>query len=164
VDALPVITRKDTIDLCTKYKVYTERELHSRLHILSEGYVKTVNIEAQLMTMMANRMITPATVRYQSELAAAVTGTKAAGVDNSGQVELLKTVSTTLNEFQKASAAVDKAIGHHGDGDAYAHAKYMRDHVLPAMVELRRLGDKLETLVADDLWPLPTYREMLFIR
>src|SRR5439155_1877177 len=57
VDALPVITRKDSIDLFTKYKVYSERELNSRLHILSENYVKTVNIEAQLMTMMGMKMI-----------------------------------------------------------------------------------------------------------
>jgi glutamine synthetase len=164
VDALSVITRKDTIDLCTKYKVYTERELHSRLHILSENYVKTINIEGQLMTMMAQRSILPAAIRYQGELAQAATAGKAAGVDNSAQIDLLKGLTGTITEFQKATAALDKALSHHAEGAAYDHAKYTRDHVIPAMVQLRTLGDKLETLVADDLWPLPTYREMLFIR
>src|SRR4029077_5783359 len=82
VDALPVITRKDTVELLTKYKVYSERELHSRLNILSENYVKTLNIEGQLMSMMARTMILPAALRYQTEVANAVVATKAAGVDN----------------------------------------------------------------------------------
>src|SRR6266581_4549059 len=81
VDSLPVITRKDSIDLFTKYKVYSERELNSRLHILSENYVKTVNIEAQLMLMMAQRMILPAAIRYQGEVAQAVSAAKADGAD-----------------------------------------------------------------------------------
>jgi len=164
VDALPVITRKDTIELFTKYKVYSERELHSRFHILSENYVKTVNIEAQLMVMMAKTMILPAALRYQAEVATAVTTTKTAGVDNHSQADLLKSLTATITDFQAAIAALEKALAHHGNGDAYAHAKHMRDAVLPAMTQLRALGDKLETTVADDLWPLPTYREMLFIK
>jgi glutamine synthetase len=55
-------------------------------------------------------------------------------------------------------------LGHHADGDAFAHAKNARDTVLPAMNNVRTLGDKLEMMVADDLWPLPTYREILFIK
>jgi len=164
VDALPVVTRKDTIDLFTKYKVYTERELQSRLTILSENYVKTINIEGQLMSFMARTQILPAALRYQTEVAGAVTATKAAGVDIGAQFALLKTLTATISEFQAATAALDKALGHHGDGDAYGHAKYMRDAVLPAMSSLRGLGDKLEGMVADDLWPLPTYREMLFVK
>ncbi len=164
VDALPVVVRKDTIDLLTKYKVYTERELHSRLAILSENYVKTVNIEGQLMSMMARTMILPAALRYQTEVAANVAATKAAGVDNHAQLDLLKTLTATVGDFQAATGALDKALAHHADGDPYAHARYARDAILPAMAALRTLGDKLETLVADDLWPLPTYREMLFIK
>jgi glutamine synthetase len=69
-----------------------------------------------------------------------------------------------IAEFQKSTVALEKASSHHAEGDAYAHAKSTRDHVIPAMSELRTLGDKLEGVVADDLWPLPSYREMLFIR
>jgi glutamine synthetase len=164
VEVLPMILRKDSVELFTKYRVYSERELQSRYAILSEHYVKTVNIEGQLMSMMARTMILPAALRYQAEVATAVTATKAAGVDNHLQMELLKSLSATITDFQSAVATLDKALSHHADGDAYAHAKQMRDTVLPAMAELRKQGDKLETSVADDLWPLPSYREMLFIK
>ncbi len=163
-DSLPVILRKDSIELFAKYRVYSERELQSRFAILCENYVKTVNIEARLMSMMAKTMILPAALRYQGEVASAVNATKAAGADNSSQLELLKSLTATISDFQKATAALDRALSHHADGDVHAHTKYFRDHVLPAMTEVRTLGDKLETMVADDLWPLPTYREMLFIK
>src|SRR5262249_28129891 len=154
----------DTVELFTKYKVYSERELQSRLNILSENYVKTINIEGQLMSLMARSQILPAALRYQSEVAQGVTATKAAGVDNGAQASLLKALTTTITEFQPATAALDKALGHHAAGEPFDHARYMRDAVLPAMTTLRGLGDKLEGMVADDLWPLPTYREMLFIK
>ncbi len=89
--------------------------------------------------------------------------TKAAGVDASAQFEHLKELSRTITEFQAALAKLDHEL-HHNGGDPYGHAKAIRDGVLPKMAELRTLGDKLETFVADDLWPLPTYREMLFIK
>jgi len=164
VDVLPVITRKDSIELFTKYKVYTEKELQSRFNILSESYVKIVTIEALTASMLAKTYILPAALRYQGQVAEAVNATKAAGVDNSAQAELLKSLTGTISDFQKAAATLDKSIDHHGDGDPFAHAKHIKEHVLPAMLELRKLGDKLEGVVADDLWPLPTYREMLFIK
>ena len=164
VDCLPVIVRKDSIDLFTKYKVYSDRELHSRLAILAEHYVKTVAVEAKLTSFMAKTMILPAALRYQGEVATAVNATKAAGVDNGPQADLLRSLTTTIGEFQKATAELDHAIGHHADGEPLDHAKFSRDKVLPAMAAVRALGDKLEGVVADDLWPLPTYREMLFIK
>ena len=69
-----------------------------------------------------------------------------------------------ITAFQSSTAALDKVLNHHADGDAFAHAKYIKEHVIPKMNELRLLGDALETVVADDLWPLPTYREMLFLK
>jgi glutamine synthetase len=164
VDALPVITRPDSVALFTKYRVYSERELQSRFNILCENYVKTVNIEGRLTSMMGRTMILPAALRYQAEVAAAVNATKAAGVDNLPQLDMLRNLTQTISAFQEATAALDEALAQHGDGDAHAHAKHFRDEVLPAMGEVRKLGDKLETMVADDLWPLPTYREMLFIK
>jgi glutamine synthetase len=165
VDVLPVILRRDTIDLFAKYRVYSERELQSRLAILAENYVKTVNIEAQLTSMMAKTMILPAALRYQSEVASAATATKSAGVDSHAQVELLSSLTGTISDFQAAISALDKILGkHHSTGHVLDHSKHSRDAVLPAMAEVRTLGDKLETVVADDLWPLPTYSEMLFIK
>jgi len=164
VDCLPVINKKEVVELLAKYKVYTERELQSRYAILAENYVKTVNIEALTMTYMAKTIILPAALRYQGEVAQTVVSTKAAGVDNASQADLLKSLTANISDFQKTTAALEKASAHHAEGDAFAHAKNMRDTVIPAMVELRKQGDKLEGVVADDLWPLPTYREMLFIR
>src|SRR6266545_2390911 len=119
VDVLPVILRKDTIDLFTKYRVYSERELQSRYNILSETYVKTVTIEGQLMSMMGRTMILPAALRYQVEVATAVNATKAAGVDNSSQADLLKSLTKTITDFQASVSALDKALGHHAEGDVY---------------------------------------------
>src|SRR5262249_42240458 len=130
VDALPVITRRDTVELFTKYRVYSERELHSRFNILSENYVKTVTIEGQLTALMARTMILPAALRYQAEVAAAVNATKSAGVDNHAQAELLKSLTATITEFQLAISSLDKALHPHGNGDVYGHAKAARDTVL----------------------------------
>lgn len=164
VDAFPVLIRKDAVELFGKYKVLSERELQSRYFIFSEKYVKEVSIEANMMVMMAKTMILPAALRYQAEVASAVNATKAAGVDNAAQLEHLKDLTGVLGKFQAAASALCEATHHHPDGDAFAHAKYMKESVIPKMVELRTFGDKLETMVADDLWPLPTYREMLFIK
>jgi glutamine synthetase len=164
VDAIPVIIRKDTIELFTKYKVYSERELVARYNIFSEKYAKEVTIEANMMVHMARTMILPAALRYQGEVATAVNATKAAGVDASAQMEHLKELTRTITEFQAALAELDQELHHTHAGDPYSHAKSVRDNILPKMTKLRTYGDKLETLVADDLWPLPTYREMLFMK
>ncbi len=164
IDVLPVVIRKDTIDLFTKYKVYSEKELTSRFNILSEAYVKAVNIEGLTASMMAKTYILPAALRFQKEIGESVAAAKAAGAGTPAGIELLSTVISGINDFSRAIGLLDKALGHHGDGDVFAHAKHMRTAVLPAMLELRKISDKLETVVPDDLWPLPTYREMLFIR
>src|SRR5204862_547880 len=84
-------------------------------------------------------------------LATAVNATKAAGIDNGPQMDLLKTLTASIGDLQKGIAALEKSLAHHADGDAFAHAKYMRDAVIPPMVDVRKAADKLETLVADDL-------------
>jgi glutamine synthetase len=164
IEALPVIIRKDTVDLFTKYKVYSDKELQSRYVIFSEKYVKEVTIESNMMVMMAKTMIVPAALRYQTVVAAAVTATKAAGVDAGAQLEILRELTDTLSKFQAVAASLEKATHHHPEGDPFAHAKYIREAVISKMTELRTIGDKLENIVADDLWPLPTYREMLFMK
>ena len=164
IESLPVIVRKDTTELFTKYKVYTEKELESRFNILCENYVKTVSVEAKLSAFMARNQILPAVIRYQGQVAESVNATKAAGVDPAGSLELLKTVSATIGEFVKAIHQLEHDLAHHAEGSLHDHAKYFRDKVIVSMNAVRVLADKLETLVADDLWPLPTYREILFIK
>ena len=164
VDSIPVIIRKDSVELFGKYKVFTERELQARYTIFCESYVKTINIEANLMVSMAKTLVFPAALRYQAEVATAVNATKAAGVDNAAQLTHLKELTATITTLQSALAGLEKTHGHDSHGDPYDHAKQFRDGVLPKMVELRTVVDTLETMIADDLWPLPTYREMLFIK
>lgn len=164
VDCLPVVIKPQTIELLTKYKVYSEKELQSRYVILSENYTKTVHIEGQLTAHLARNMILPAALRYQTEIAQSVAATKAAGIDSPPQLDLLRALAGAVAELQKATATLENALAHHPQGDAFAHAISMRDTILPAMADTRKAGDKLENLVADDLWPLPTYREMLFIK
>ena len=164
VDSLPVIIRKDSIELFTKYKVYSEGELKSRFNILCETYVKTVAIEAKLTKFMGQTQILPACLRYQAEVATAVNATKAAGVDNAAQLGLLKTLTNGIGELQKSLGDLDHVLGHHAEGELIDHAKFSRDKVIPTMNAVRVAADKLEVIVADDLWPMPTYREMLFIR
>jgi glutamine synthetase len=164
IDVLPVVTRKDTIELFTKYKVYTEKELESRFNILSENYTKAVAIEAKTAVMMAKTMILPAALRYQKEVGESVAAAKSAGASTPAGVETLSTLVSSINDLVRGIVALEKAEGHHADGDAFAHAKHMREAVIPAMAELRKSADKLETQISDDLWPLPTYREMLFIK
>jgi glutamine synthetase len=164
VDVLPVVTRKDTVDLFSKYKVYSEKELTSRFNILAEAYVKAVNIESLTAALMAKTFILPAALRFQKEIGESVAAAKSAGAASPAGVELLSTVVSSINDLSRGIGLLEKAIDHHSNGDPYAHAKHMRDAVLPAMLEVRKVADKLETLVPDDLWPLPTYREMLFIK
>ena len=163
-DVLPVIKRKDTVELFEKYKVFSKGELESRFNILCENYVKQVTIEAKTALLMAKTMIFPAAMRYQGEVAAAVAATKSAGAMSESGEEVLATVVSTINDLHRGIKTLTGSLDHTGDGDAYAHAKHIKEHVLPDMLTVRESADKLETMVSDDLWPLPTYREMLFIK
>jgi glutamine synthetase len=164
IEVLPVVTRKDTLDLFTKYKVYTDKELQSRFNILSEAYAKTLNIEANTAAVIAKTMILPAALKYQKEVGESIAAAKAAGAAQPAGLETFGQLVSALNELQTGIRALEKAQAHHGDGEAYGHAKHMREHVFPALNNLRAAADKLEMIVSDELWPLPTYREMLFIR
>jgi glutamine synthetase len=164
VDSLSVGIRPESIELFRRYNVFNERELQSRFNIQCEGYVKTISVEARLTAMMARTMILPAAIRWQTEIANAVTAGKNAGAEVGPQTEVLKSLTTAIGAFQKASVDLDHAMAHHPAGDPLAHAKHARDAIVPAMSQVRTAADRLEGLVADDLWPLPTYRELLFIK
>ena len=163
-DALPSIIAPKSIELFTKYKVYTPGELQSRYNILCEIYVKQITVEAKLTSFMAKTMILPAAMRYQKELAESISAAKAAGGEVGGQVELLRTLGADIGKLATAIPKLDESMAHEAHGDPIGHCTSMRDHVLPAMKAVREAADSLETVVADDLWPIPTYREMLFIK
>jgi glutamine synthetase len=163
VDALPQIVTKACVGLFEKYKILNERELHARYEIFLENYNKTINIEGQLMVLMANRYILPAALEYQKQIALSVGAVRAVGAA-SVQAEKLLTTYTGLVDRLKADADALAALLEHESGGAEAHAAYMRDTIVPAMAALREAGDAIEVLTPHELWPLPTYREMLFVK
>jgi glutamine synthetase len=163
VAALPSILAPKNIAMFEKYGVLSEREVHSRYEIYMERYCKDVNTESLAALNMAKTMILPAAYRYQGELATIATAVKTA-TDGKADVSMLKTVTSLVSDLEKAIVELEKAIDHHSGGDIAAEAKHFQDEVLPAMLAVRAVADKLEGVVADDLWPLPTYREMLFIK
>jgi glutamine synthetase len=160
-EALPVLTSKEVVALFTKYGVLSEAELKSRQEIYLEQYVKTVLTEANLVIRMARTVIFPAAMRYQGQLAETCASLKVIGHDF--KMATLEEVTTELRTMQTEVDKLEKLIAHEG-GDTLAHAKYMCEKVLPAMLAVRGHADALESVVADDLWPLPSYQEMLFIR
>ncbi len=163
VEALPVLKAKSTIDLFKKYKVLSKAEVESRAFIHIEKFVKQVAIEADTMASMAKTMILPAVLTHQKRLAEAVGATQSADVDASDARELLEDFVALATTFRTAITTLEASLEHH-DEDPFKHAQHMKKSVRPAMGELRAAADELETIVASDLWPLPTYREMLFIK
>jgi glutamine synthetase len=160
-DALPVLTSPEVVKLFTTYGVFSEAELASRKEIYLEQYVKTIQTEAALVVRMAKTIIFPAAMRYQGELAATCANLKAIGHDF--KMTTLECVTAKLRDLQAKVAEFEKLL-EHSAADSLAEAKFMCCTVLPAMLEIRAVADALEAVVADDLWPLPSYQEMLFIR
>ncbi|MEO8905189.1 MAG: glutamine synthetase type III, partial [Polyangiaceae bacterium] len=162
VDALPQYDTKEAIAVFEKYKVLSARELHARYEIFLEQYVKVINVEKNLVLQIAKTLIIPASIRFQTELANNAIALKGAGV--TADTSLLTTVTGLLADLTGAVAALDKAAAHHGAEGVLEEAKYFRDAILPAQLKVREIVDSLEGVVADDVWPLPTYQEMLFIK
>ncbi|SMP48823.1 glutamine synthetase III [Desulfonatronum lacustre] len=161
-EALPEITSKPVIELFKTYGVLSEAELHSRQEIYLEQYSKTINTEANLAIRLAKTVIFPAAVRYQGELAATCANLKAIGHDV--KMITLEDVTAKLRSLQKAVGDLEGALGKVPHGDTLKEAKYFCEAILPAINTVREWADCLETLVADDLWALPSYQEMLFIK
>jgi glutamine synthetase len=159
--ALPSLITPESVQLFEKYSVFNERELHSRYEVRLEQYALTIGVEAKLTLEIGSTVVLPAAVRYQTELAQNVAALKKAGVAPS--TALLEEVSGPIAELTTALADLKGALTDHCADSAYDEALHARDALLPAMDAVRAAADALEGVVADDLWPLPTYQEMLYI-
>jgi glutamine synthetase len=164
VDALPELVTPGVIAMFERYKVLSERELRARCEVNVEAYVKTINIEGQLMVLMANRYIYPAALKYLKEVAKSVVAVKSAGGRSTEGKKTLDGISRLTDEFKRRTDKLARALAHEGKGVLETHARHFRDVVLPAMSALRETGDALELVIPHELWPLATYREMLFIK
>lgn len=163
VDSLAALKAKKNSDLFKKYGVLNKAEYDSRIHISYEKYVKELEIEAETMISIAKTYILPAALQHQARIANAVASTEAAGVKAKDTLSALGEFVNLVSRFQEATHALEKATSH-SDSDPVKHATWIRDKVKPAMAQLRSYGDTLETQVSADLWPMPTYRELLFIK
>jgi len=161
LDALPELITEESMELFSKYGVFNHREMHSRYEIALEQYILAIDVEAGLTLEMANTMILPAATRYQTELATNVASLKAAGVE--ADTTTLTEVSGKIAELRAGIASLRAEIDHDDVESTEKHAEHAQKGLLPAMDQVRTAADALEGLVADDLWPLPTYQEMLFI-
>jgi glutamine synthetase len=164
VDAYGELMKPEVVKTFEKYKVLNERELRARADVAIEQYNKTVNVEAQLMVLMANRYVLPAAYRYQGQVAQSVSAVKAAGGAAKEAKKALDKIVALTESFKTTVDKLQSLLEHEANGNAEKHAKYFRDKVIPTMATLREIGDNLECIVPHDLWPLPTYREMLFVR
>ena len=164
VYAIPALTTDTAIKLFGDFKVFTEAELVSRAEVKFENYAKTINIEAKTMIDMASKQIIPAVIKYATSLAGSINTITAAGVTAVGvQKNLLNETSALLEETQKA---LDELIAIENAGcemeDGEAKAKYYYEKVTPAMEALRAPVDKLEMIVDKEMWPMPSYGDLMF--
>ena len=165
VDAIPCITDEKVIQMFEKFGVYNSAELNSRAEINYEAYSKAIHIEAKTMIEMASKKYIPAIITYTKNLADSINAVKAAvpEADSSVQVNLLKEVSTLLtktnealnNLKEKSAQALKKEAGKE-------QAEFFKDEVVAAMAALRSPVDELEMLVDKNVWPVPTYGDLLF--
>ena len=163
VAAFPVLRTKKNVDLFRKYNVLSKTELDSRTHVVIEKWVKQLIIEAETMIGITRTHVLPAALRHQQRVAEAVHATEQAGVKSPDTTAALKDSVTLVSHLRQTLAALERAVAYHHD-DAFKHAQQINSEVRPLMAELRSQVDTLETHVAADLWPLPTYREMLFLK
>ena len=163
VEAIPAITTDKAVELFERFSVFTKAELESRAEIQYEAYAKAINIEARTMIDMASKQFLPAFIKYTKTLADTVNAVKAAGVDASVQTETLKEVSALMAETK---AALDNLVKTTADAAAKeegeVQATYYHTEVVPAMDALRAPVDKLEMIVDKEMWPMPSYGDLMF--
>ena len=165
VEAIPSLTTEKAVNLYEAFGVFTRAELESRAEVEYEAYSKVINIEARTMIDMAGKQIIPAVIRYTTQLASSLSAVSSAcpEADVSVQTELLTESSALLSDMKVALASltqVTEECSSMGSGEAQAHAYH--DRVVPAMTALRAPADRLEMIVDKELWPFPSYGDLIF--
>ncbi|MDZ4838331.1 MAG: glutamine synthetase III [Candidatus Melainabacteria bacterium] len=171
VEALPEYIKEDVKELFRNYNVLSEDEMIGRYNVRVAQFCKTINIEWLLTKSIARTMILPAALEYQSRLAATIVQTKNAvsGINLTIQENMLRDLTDKVSELLIALERLEQPMNSgngssgHGDAETYTMCKFYQDEVIPAMQAVRDAADELETLVDDSLWPLPKFREMLYI-
>ena len=165
IDAIPALVSESSIKLFESFEVFTRKELESRVEIEYEAYSKAINIEAKAMIDIAGKSIIPAVIRYTTRLADSIIKLKTAVADIEpyAQSSILIDVNEHLKSAKLALENLIKLMDDAGDiVGVDNHARYMREVIVPAMEELRKPIDELEMIVDKDLWPMPSYGDLLF--
>ena len=163
VDAIPTLLDESTVKMYEKFNILSKAELEARKEILFEQYAGVRNIEALTMVDMANKMIIPAVVKYTKKLADTVIAVKEAGVDATVQTEILSDVSSKLSEIKTAVKNLEEITDTASAiEDSQTMAQEYKNNVMAAMAELRKPTDELEVIMPKDVWPMPTYGDLIF--
>ena len=164
VDAIPALTTEKSVKLFESFGVFTRAELESRAEIQYEIYAKAINIEAKTMIDIATKQIIPAVIKYTTVLAKSINEVKAVGdIDTSVQLGLLKETSKLLKETNAAMKVLGDLVAEypsHEEGPDRAH--FCRNRIVPAMEALRAPVDALEMIVDKEMWPMPSYGDLIF--
>ncbi len=164
MDALPKLSDQKNIELFERHNVLNKRELHSRQEIWAEQYLTTINIESDTTEEIAKTMAYPAAVRYMNELAENVERIDRLGLESTGSSAMLRKMNDGLNDLNEALDNLREAVLSVEGDEIMDRAAQVNDKVIPAMNDIRDAVDFLERYTADDYWPLPIYREMLFVK
>ena len=162
-DCLPHLLDEKNIALYTRHRVFSETELHARYEILQENYRKVVRIEALTMIDMARKDILPAVSRYGAALATALDAKQRVGVNDTYERECAAQVASLTGEMYEKLLHLERELDALASvTDSAEQSMFYKDRILPAMAELRRVGDALESVTDAGYWPFPTYGELLF--
>lgn len=162
-EALAELIKADSEKMLTELGIFTPAELHSRYHIHIEQYVKKMLIELETLKVMVDTQILPACFEYQGDLARQCEASKAVGIDPP-QIETLKTITQEIQGLIKARNGLEQVLGEVSTKESEdKKALYLCSSGAASMEAIRTSADRLEQLTADDYWPLPKYREMLFL-
>ena len=162
-EAVPAFLAQKNVDVFSKYGVYTEAELQSRVEILLDEYCKTLNIEALTMIDMAKKEILPAAAKYIKDIAKTAELANSCGAETVFEEETVKEISALVTEMYKALGTLEADVQKvHAIEDTQEMANFFHDTIFADMGALRVPADKIETLVGKEYWPYPTYSDLLF--
>ena len=164
VDAIPALTTEKSIAMFEHFHVFTKTELESRTEVKYETYAKEINVEARAMIDIAAKQIIPAVIKYAKHLADAIISIQTIpGMDVSVETELLKETTKLLRESQTALKILqEKTEAASLIENNERQARYYHDEVNTAMEALRKPIDQLEMIVDKEMWPMPSYGDLMF--
>ena len=164
LDAIELLTEEKNVALFDAYSVLSERELEARQEIALDQYFKTINIEGETTADIAATMVLPAAVRYMNDLLASAERASSIGVAPRGVTSTIEKLNGLIDELRDELDELIRQNAELGGDTLHEKSRHMRDNIVPAMGRVRGVVDRLEKVVPDDVWPLPTYRDMLFVK